>query len=146
MQLAAAKQEEDHFIRVTIDCMNNLDESLNLAAAKAANKAAALAAAARAGGATSDDVHDPTPPPLEGVQQRQERVAKWHAAKRSNIQLAQICRSNNISMKGLKAKVCTCRACVSPACSRPCCFAVHSTSSSRPSSTTKSLFHRKRLT
>jgi hypothetical protein len=29
------KTYQDHFIRVTIDCLNNLDESLNLAAAKA---------------------------------------------------------------------------------------------------------------
>eukprot|EP00966_Prymnesium_polylepis_P261802 6047578-Prymnesium_polylepis.1 len=47
--------------------------------------------------------------------------------------------------EGLETKVCTCRACVSPACSRPCCVAVHRTNSSRPSSTTISLFHRTRL-
>eukprot|EP00966_Prymnesium_polylepis_P274634 6345479-Prymnesium_polylepis.1 len=65
----------------------------------------AAAAAARARGATTDDVHDPTPPPPEGVQQqREDRVAKWHAENRTNPQLQQICRNNGISMKGLKAK------------------------------------------
>eukprot|EP00966_Prymnesium_polylepis_P039407 914270-Prymnesium_polylepis.1 len=113
------KAYQDHFIRVTIDCMNNLGESLNLAAAEDA------AAAARARVVTTDDVHDDlTPPPPEGVQQRQDRVEKWLAAKRTNPQLLQICHSNGITTKGLKAtKVCTCRACVSPACSRPCCCA-----------------------